>query len=154
VRAAVKNAQMDIPDAMVDEQVRRMLDEFAQRIQSQGMSMEQYLKLTGLNAQALSGQMRPQALERLQNTLLLEAVVKAENIEISDERLDEEIGKMAESYRMEKEKLYDLMGEESRDQLKKDLSVQEAVKIIADAAVEVDMPEEEKVDVEENPDEA
>lgn len=153
VRAAVKNAQMDIPDAMVDEQVRRMLDEFAQRIQSQGMSMEQYLKLTGLNAQALGGQMRPQALERLQNTLLLEAVVKAENIEISDERLDEEIGKMAESYRMEKEKLYDLMGEESRDQLKKDLSVQEAVKIIADAAVEVDMPEEEKVDVEENPDE-
>lgn len=150
VKAALANAVMEIPDAMVEDQAQNLADEFAQRIQSQGMNMQQYLQITGMNEQMLADQMKPQALERIRNSLLLEAVAKAENIEISDERLDEEIGKMAESYRMEKEKLYDLMGEESRNQMKQDLAVQEAVKIIADNAVEVDMPEE-KVDLEENP---
>ena len=150
VKAALANAVMEIPDAMVEDQAQNLADEFAQRIQSQGMNMQQYLQITGMNEQMLADQMKPQALERIRNSLLLEAVTKAENIEISDERLDEEIGKMAESYRMEKEKLYDLMGEESRNQMKQDLAVQEAVKIIADNAVEVDMPEE-KVDLEENP---
>lgn len=154
VRAALKNAKMDIPDAMVEEQAQRLVDEFAQQIQSQGMNMQQYMQLTGMNEQTLASQMKPQALERIQNSLLLEAVSKAENIEISDEKLDEEIGKMAEAYRMEKEKLYDLMGEESREQMKKDLAIQEAAKIIADNAVEVDMPEEETVDIEETPEES
>ena len=97
--------------------------------------------------------MKPQAMERIRNSLLLEAVVKAENIEISDETLDEELGRMAEAYRMEKEKLDDLMGEEGKDQLKKDLAVQEAAKLIAQTAVEVEMSEEpeEKVDLEETP---
>ena len=153
VRAALKNAKMDIPDAMVEEQAQRLVDEFAQQIQSQGMNMQQYMQLTGMNEQMLASQMKPQALERIQNSLLLEAVSKAENIEISDEKLDEEIGKMAEAYRMEKEKLYDLMGEESKEQMKKDLAIQEAAKIIADNAVEVDMPEEETVDLEEAPEE-
>lgn len=154
VRAALKNAQMDIPDAMVEEQAQRLVDEFAQQIQSQGMNMQQYMQLTGMNEQMLASQMKPQALERIQNSLLLEAVSKAENIEISDEKLDEEIGKMAEAYRMEKEKLYDLMGEESKEQMKKDLAIQEAAKIIAENAVEVDMPEEgETVDLEEAPEE-
>ena len=154
VRAALKNAKMDIPDAMVEEQAQRLVDEFAQQIQSQGMNMQQYMQLTGMNEQMLASQMKPQALERIQNSLLLEAVSKAENIEISDEKLDEEIGKMAEAYRMEKEKLYDLMGEESKEQMKKDLAIQEAAKIIAENAVEVDMPEEEEtVDLEEAPEE-
>ena len=152
IRAALKNAQMDIPDAMVDDQAQTLVEEFAQRIQSQGMNMQQYMQITGMNEQMFAQQMRPQALERIQNSLLLEAVAKAENIEISDDRLDEEIGKMAESYRMEKEKLYDLMGEESRNQMKQDLAVQEAVKIIADSAIEVDMPEE-SIDLEEAPEE-
>ena len=97
--------------------------------------------------------MKPQAMERIRNSLLLEAVVKAENIEISDETLDEELGRMAEAYRMEKEKLDDLMGEEGKNQLKKDLAVQEAAKLIAQTAVEVEMSEEpeEKVDLEETP---
>ena len=152
IRAALKNAQMDIPDAMVDDQAQTLVEEFAQRIQSQGMNMQQYMQITGMNEQMFAQQMRPQALERIQNSLLLEAVAKAENIEISDDRLDEEIGKMAESYRMEKEKLYDLMGEESRNQMKQELAVQEAVKIIADSAIEVDMPEE-SIDLEEAPEE-
>ena len=153
VRAALKNASMDIPDAMVEEQAQTLVNEFAQRIQSQGMNMQQYMQITGMNEQTLAQQMKPQALERIQNSLLLEAVAKAENVEISDERLDEEVEKMAEAYNMEKEKLYDLMGEESRDQMKQDLAIQEAVKIIAENAVEVEMPEEESVDLEENPEE-
>ena len=150
VRAALKNASMDIPDAMVEEQAQTLVNEFAQRIQSQGMNMQQYMQITGMNEQTLAQQMKPQALERIQNSLLLEAVAKAENVEISDERLDEEVEKMAEAYNMEKEKLYDLMGEESRAQMKQDLAIQEAVKIIAENAVEVEMPEEESVDLEEN----
>lgn len=154
VRAAFKNASVDIPDAMVDDQARRMVDEFAQRIQSQGMNMQQYMQITGMNEEMLVEQMKPQAIERIQNSLLLEAVAKAENIEISDEKLDEEVAKMAEAYKMEKEKLYDLMGEETKEQMKKDLAVQEAVKVIADAAVEVDMPEEEeKIDLDESSEE-
>ncbi len=142
VRAAVKNATVDIPEAMIDDQARRMVDELAQRFQSQGMTMQQYMQITGMNEEALVNQMKPQATERIENSLLLEAVAKAENIEISDEKLDEEVGKMAEAYKMEKEKLYELMGEETKEQMRKDLAVQEAVKIIADSAVEVDMPEE------------
>lgn len=149
IRAALKNASMEIPDAMVDDQAQTLAEEFSQRIQSQGMNMQQYMQITGMNEQMLLEQMKPQALERIKNSLLLEAVAKAENIEISDERMDEEIAKMAEAYNMEKEKLYDLMGEESRKQMKQDLAVQEAVKIIADSAVEVDMPEE-TIDLEEN----
>ncbi len=155
VRAAVKNATMDIPEAMIDDQAHRMVEDFAQRIQSQGMTMQQYMQITGMNEDMLAKQMRPQAQERIENSLLLEAVAKAENIEISDEKLDEEVTKMAEAYRMEKEKLYDLMGEESKAQMKQDLAVQEAAKIITDAAVEVDMPEEteETIDLEETPEE-
>ncbi len=151
VKAAVKNASVDIPDGMVAEQARRMVDEFAQRIQSQGLSMDQYMQFTGLDNAKLIEQMKPQAIERIQNSLLLEAVAKAENIEISDEKLDEEVAKMAEAYKMEKEKLYELMGEESKAQMKMDLAIQEAVKVIAENAVEVEMPEEEALDVSEEP---
>ena len=94
VRAALKNASMDIPDAMVEEQAQTLVNEFAQRIQSQGMNMQQYMQITGMNEQTLAQQMKPQALERIQNSLLLEAVAKAENVEISDERLDEEVEKL------------------------------------------------------------
>lgn len=155
VHAAVKNATMDIPEDMVNEQAQRLADEYAQRMQSQGVSMEQYMQITGMTQEMFRDQMKPQARERIQNSLLLEAVVEAENIEISDEKLDEEIGRMAEAYRMEKEKLYDLMDDESKAQMKKDLAVQEAAKLIADSAVEVEMSEdaEESVDFEESPSE-
>ncbi len=155
VKAAVANASVDIPDAMIQEQAERMVEEFAQQMQSQGLTIQQYMQFTGLDSQKMLDQMKPQAIERIKNSLLLEAVAKAENIEISEERLDEEISKMADAYKMEKDKLYDLMGEESKKQMKEDLAVQEAVKLIAEAAVEVDMPEEkeEDLDVQEDPEE-
>ena len=133
----VENAQMDIPDAMVEDQVERMMDDFARRMQAQGISMEKYAEFTGMDAAKLSEQMRPDAVKRIQNSLVLEAVAKAENIEISDERLDEEIGKMAETYKMEPDKLRSLMGAEELEQMKSDLAIQAAVDLVVDAAKEI-----------------
>lgn len=115
VEKAVENATMEIPDAMVTEQVRRMADDFARRLQSQGLTMEQYMQFTGMTADKLLEQMKPEALKRIQNSLVLEAIAKAEAIEISDEKVDEEIAKMAESYKMEVEKLKELMGDYEKE---------------------------------------
>lgn len=138
VEKAVENATMEIPDAMVTEQVRRMADDFARRLQSQGLTMEQYMQFTGMTADKLLEQMKPEALKRIQNSLVLEAIAKAEAIEISDEKVDEEIAKMAESYKMEVEKLKELMGDYEKEQMKNDLAIQAAVDLITDAAVEVE----------------
>ena len=128
---------MEIPDAMVDEQVRRMADDFTRRMESQGITMQQYMQFTGMDADKLLEQMKPEALKRIQNSLVLEAVAKAENIEISDERLDEEIAKMAESYKMEADKLNELMGDYEKEQMKNDLAIQAAVDLVRDSAKEV-----------------
>ena len=101
VEKAVENATMEIPDAMIDTQVQSMMEDFARRMQSQGLSLEQYFQFTGMDAKKMHDQMKPEALKRIQNSLVLEAVAKAENIEISDEKVDEEIAKMAEAYKME-----------------------------------------------------
>ena len=136
VGQAVENAQMDIPQPMIDMQVRQMTDDFARRIQQQGLSMEQYFQFTGLTAEKMLEEMKPQAEKRIKTRLVLEAVVKAENIEISDERLDEELQKMADAYQMEVEKLKEFMGEKEKAQMKEDIAVQEAVTLVSEAAVE------------------
>lgn len=141
VAKAVENATMEIPDAMVNEQVRRMADDFGRRMQSQGITMEQYMQFTGMTAETLLDQMRPEALKRIQNSLVLEAIAKAENIEISDERLDEEVAKMAETYKMEADKLRELMGDYEKEQMKNDLAIQAAVDLITEAAKEVETVE-------------
>lgn len=146
VDKAVANAQMEIPDAMVTEQVRRMADDFARRLQSQGLTVEQYMQFTGMTADKLLEQMRPEALKRIQNSLVLEAVAKAENIEIGDDKVKEEIEKMAEAYKMEFDKVNELIGEAEREQMKADLAIQKAVELIADAAVEVETKEEPKAE--------
>ena len=136
VEKAVENATMEIPDAMIDTQIQNMMEDFARRMQSQGLSLEQYFQFTGMDAKKMHDQMQPEALKRIQNSLVLEAVAKAENIEISDEKVDEEIAKMAEAYKMEVEKLKDIIGDSERDQIKKDLAVQAAADLITDAAKE------------------
>jgi len=135
----IENAQMDIPEAMIREQVDRMKESFVRQIQSQfqGITVEQYMQITGMDAQKLDEQMRPEALKRIQNSLVLEAVADAENIEISDERLDEEFQKMADSYHMEKDKLVKMMGEEEKKQMKEDLRIQAAVDLVRDSAKEI-----------------
>lgn len=137
VAKIVENAAMEIPDAMIDEQVRRMADDFTRRIESQGITVEQYMQLTGMDTDKLLEQMRPEAVKRIQNSLVLEAVAKAENIQISDEKLDEEIAKMAENYKMEADKLKELMGDYEKDQMRNDLAIQAAVELVTEAAKEV-----------------
>ena len=144
VAKVVENATMEIPDAMVDTQVRNMADDFARRIQSQGLTVDQYFQFTGMTAEKLFEQMRPDALKRIQNSLVLEAVAKAENIEISDERVEEELQKMADAYKMELDKVKSLMDDAAIDQMKDDLAIQAAVDLVRDAAKEVEAKEEEK----------
>lgn len=127
VEKVVANASMELPDAMVDNEVMNMLQDTAQRMQSQGISFDQYMKYTGMTIETLKEQMKPQAVRRIQTRLVLEAVAAAENIQVSDERIDEEIQKMADAYKMEADKLKEYMGEYEKEQMKKDLAVQEAV---------------------------
>ena len=136
VEQAVANATMDIPEAMIDTEVRQMVNDFGQRIKQQGLTMEQYMQFTGMTSEKMLEEFKPQALKRIQTRLVLEAIVKAENIEISDERLDEELTKMAEAYKMEVEKLKEFMGDAEKEQMKQDMAVQEAVTFLADNAVE------------------
>lgn len=136
VEKAVANATMEIPEAMIDEQVRQMVNEFAQNMQYQGINFEQYCQITGMTLEKIQEEMRPQAVKRIETRLVLEAVAKTENIEVTEERLDEEIKKMAESYNMEADKLKELMGEEEKKQMKEDITVQDAVTFLVENAVE------------------
>ena len=132
----IENAQMDIPEQMVDAQTRQMTQEFAQRLSSQGLSIDQYMQFTGLTPQKMIEELKPQALERIQSRLVLEAVVAAENIETTEEELDKEIENMASMYQMEVDKLKEVIGEEEKKQIGLDLAVQKAVEIVTEAAVE------------------
>lgn len=136
VDQAVENAQMDIPAPMIDMQVRQMMNDMASRMQQQGLTLEQYMQFTGMTQEKMEEEFRPQAEKRIQTRLVLEAIVKAENIEVSDERLDEELQKMADAYQMEVDKLKEFMGENEKTQMKEDIAVQDAVTLITDAAVE------------------
>ena len=133
----IENAQMDIPEAMLETQCRQMLDDFSRRMQSQGLSMDQYFQFTGMTAEKMMEDMKPQALKRIQTRLVLEKVAEVENIQPTEEEVNEEIAKMAEAYKMEADKLKELLGERELEQMKKDMAVQKAVTVIADAAKEV-----------------
>ena len=136
VDQAIENAQMDIPEAMIEFQVRQMADDFARRIQQQGLTVEQYFQFTGMTAEKMMEEMRPQAEKSIKTRLVLEAIVKAENIEVSDARVEEELTKMAEAYQMEVEKLKEFMGENEKKQIKEDLAVQEAITLLVNESVE------------------
>lgn len=136
VAKAVANASMDIPEAMIKAQVNNMVNEMAQRFQMQGLSIEQYLQYTGSNPQAFMESLKPEAETRIRNSLVLEAVVKAENIEVSDKDYEDEIARMAEMYRMEVDKVKEMLGEAEEEQIRGDLAVQKAAELIAEKAVE------------------
>ena len=136
VEKAIENAEMDIPQPMIDLQVKQMADDFAMRIQQQGLSLEQYFQFTGMTAEKMMEELQPQAEKRIKTRLVLEAVAKAEDIQVTEERLDEELAKMAEQYQMEVEKLKELIGDQEKEQMKEDIAVQDAVTFLADSAVE------------------
>lgn len=138
IEKVVENAAMEIPDQMVEEQVNNMLNDYARRMESQGISMKQYMEITGMTAEKLGEQMKPQAIQRIQTRLVLEAVVKAENIQASDEAVEEQFDKMAASYKMDKEQIKGMFGEEQLAQLKEDLAVQEAIDFLVAEAKLVD----------------
>lgn len=130
----IEDAKMEIPDAMIDTQVRQMADDFVARLQQQGLSIEQYFQFTGLTAEALKEQMKPTALKRIQTRLVLEAIVDAEKIEVTDEEYNAEVEKMANLYQMEVDKINELMGDFEKENMKKDLAVQKAIDVVVDAA--------------------
>ena len=137
VEKAVENAQMDIPDAMVLTQARQMVDDFGRRMQQQGLTLEQYFQYTGLTLDKMIEDSKPQALKRIQTRLVLEKIAEVENIQPTEEEVDEEISKMAEMYKMEDDKLKGLFGEAEMTQMKKDMAVQKAVTFLAEEAKEV-----------------
>jgi len=136
IDAIIADAQMEIPDAMLETQQRQMVEDFAQRIQSQGLSIEQYMQFTGLTPATLIEQMKPQALKRIQSRLVLEAVVKAENMVASEEDFEEEVKTMAEVYQMETDKVKELLGENGKKQVMEDICIKKAVDFVVENAKE------------------
>ncbi len=136
IEAIVKDADMEIPEAMLATQQRQMVDEFAQRMQMQGLTMEQYFQFTGASYEQMIEQVKPQAEKRIQSRLVLEAVAKAENIEVTDADLEEELKVMAEAYQMELEKVKELLPEKSMEQIKEDIAVRKAAEFVVENAKE------------------
>ncbi len=136
IDAVIEDAKMDIPDAMVETEQRQMIDEFAQRLQMQGLSMEQYMQFTGATPAALLEQTKPQALKRIQSRLVLEAVAKAENLAANEEEYEDEIKNMAEKYQMEADKVKELLGEKGKKQVLADMAITKAVEFLVANAKE------------------
>ena len=136
IEEIVKDADMEIPEAMLETQQRQMVDEFAQRIQMQGLTMEQYFQFTGASYDQLVEQVKPQAEKRIQSRLVLEAVAKAENITATDEDYEEELKVMAEAYQMEVDKVREMLPKKSADQIREDIAVRKAAQFAVENAKE------------------
>lgn len=136
IEAIVNDSDMEIPDAMVETQQRQMMDEFAQRIQMQGLSMEQYLQFTGASYERMIEQVKPQAEKRIKSRLVLEAIAKAENIEASEEDYEQELKAMAEAYQMEVDKVKEMLPEKSVSQIKEDIAVRKAAEFVVEQSKE------------------
>ena len=132
----VENATMDIPDAMVEYQTQQMLDDFGRRMQSQGLSLEQYFQFTGMTEADYKEQMKPRALQNIQSRLVLEAVAEAEKLEATEEDLEKEYAKIAEQYKLDVDKVKEIFGEYQKEELKKDIVIQKAAELVTEAAVE------------------
>ncbi|MBQ7067000.1 MAG: trigger factor [Lachnospiraceae bacterium] len=136
IEAIVEDSKMEIPDAMVSTTQRQMVDEFAQRIQMQGLSIDQYFQFTGLTPEKMLEQVKPQAEARIKSRLVLEAVVKAENIEVTEEDFQKELERMADVYQMEADKIKEMVGENGKKEIMKDLAVGKAAEFVVENAVE------------------
>ena len=142
VSKAAQNSTIEIPAPMIDTQADRMIDNFARRLQAQGMSMQQYMQFTGSDENMMREQVKPQAEIQIRNQLTLEKIAETENIQVSDEELDQEIEKMAKAYNLEPDKMKEIIGDEEKENIRKDLAEQKAMDLVADAAVEVEKKEE------------
>lgn len=136
IDAIIADAKMEIPEPMIETQQRQMVQEYAQRLQSQGISMEQYMQFTGMTGEMLLEQVKPQVLKKIQSRLVLEAVAEAESIEVTDEEITEEMEKMGKAYQMELEKVEEFLGENGRTQVKEDIRVRKAAEFVVENSVE------------------
>ena len=138
IEAIIKDSKMDIPDAMIETQARTMVNDYARRLQSQGLSLEQYFMFTGLDMDKFTEQMKEGARKRIESRLILEAVVKAENFEVTDEEYEKELERIAEESKMEVDKLKEYIGDDEygRNQIIDDLKIQKAVDFVVDNAKE------------------
>ena len=134
IEKVVENAQMELPQPMVDTQAREMVENYARRLQSQGLNINDYMKYTGMTPEKLMEQMRPEAEKRIKTRLVLDKVVEVENVEVSDEKLDEQINEIAASYKLEGAKLKEMMGEREKEQIREDLKVQAAIDLLVEQA--------------------
>lgn len=132
----IENASMEIPEPMIDMQKEQMMNEFAQQISYQGLSIDQYFQFTGMTKEKFLETATPEAERRIKSRLVLEAIAKTEDIQVSDDELNEELKKMADMYQMEIDKLTELVGESEKDAIKQDIAVQKAVDLVTEAAVE------------------
>ncbi len=137
IEKIVENAQMDIPQPMVETQKRQMADEFVQRLQMQGLNIQQYLQFTGMTPEKFLETLEPQALKRIQSRLVLEEIVKAENLSVSDEEIENEMKRMSEIYNRDLDQIKEMLGEEEKNLLAMDLKVQKAIDFVTEQAVEV-----------------
>ena len=136
VNAIIEDSEIEIPEMMLATQQREMLDEFAQRLRYQGMSIDQYFKYTGMNAEIMMEQIKPQAEQKIKTQLVLEAVAKAENIEVTDDDVEAEIKKIADNYKMDVEKVKETLGAGNEDAIKKDIAMQKAIDFITENSKE------------------
>ena len=136
IDAIIADAQMEIPEPMIETQQRQMVQEYAQRLQYQGVSMEQYMQFTGMTKEMLLEQVKPQVMKRIQSRLVLEAIAEAENIEVTEEEISEELKKMGEAYQMEIDKVEEFLGENGRTQVTEDIRVRKAAEFVVENAVE------------------
>ena len=134
IEAIVNDSEMDIPEKMIEAQSQQMVEEFAQNIAMQGISFDQYMQFTGTTVDQLTEQVKPQAEARVQSSLVLEAIVKAEKIEASDEEFDEEIKRMAERYQMEAGKVNELLSDDDKKNIRADICARKAAKLVVEKA--------------------
>lgn len=136
IQKIIDKSKMDLPEAMITTQCENMVEEFSQRLAQSGLSMEQYLQFSGMTMDKMMEQVRPEAVSRIQSSLVLEQIAKEENIEVTDEDVDAEIAKMAANYGMEADKLKEYMGDAEKASMKRELAITKAVDLIMENAKE------------------
>jgi trigger factor len=134
VDKAIENASIELPKAMVDTEARGIVDEYAQRLRSQGLNLADYMKYTGQTMDKLLEQVTPDAEKRIKTRLVLEKVAEAENIQVSDEDYNSQIEKMAADYNTDAEKFKKFIDESQETQIKEDMKVQKAIDLLVDQA--------------------
>lgn len=132
IKKIIEKSEMEIPDAMIESQVQNMIQEFAQRLAQQGLSFDQYMQFSGMTMDKMKEQVRPEALTRIQSSLVLEQIAKEENFEITEDDVNAEIEKMAKAYGMEADKLKEYVGDDEKESMKRDIAIEKAVQFIMD----------------------